>query len=46
MTLLKPDHVQLAIPKGEEDTARKFYIDILGLTEMQKPANLAKRGGC
>ncbi|MCC8382017.1 VOC family protein [Xenorhabdus sp. PB30.3] len=46
MTLLKIDHVQLAMPKGEEDTARKFYIDILGLTEIQKPENLAKRGGC
>jgi catechol 2,3-dioxygenase-like lactoylglutathione lyase family enzyme len=40
------DHVQLAMPKGEEETARRFYRDVLGMTELQKPAELAKRGGC
>jgi catechol 2,3-dioxygenase-like lactoylglutathione lyase family enzyme len=39
------DHVQLAMPAGEEDAARAFYSGILGLTEVPKPANLAKRGG-
>jgi catechol 2,3-dioxygenase-like lactoylglutathione lyase family enzyme len=39
------DHVQLAMPSGEEDAARAFYAEILGLTEVPKPANLAKRGG-
>ena len=39
------DHVQLAMPAGEEATARAFYGDVLGLTEVPKPANLAKRGG-
>jgi catechol 2,3-dioxygenase-like lactoylglutathione lyase family enzyme len=39
------DHVQLAIPVGGEDLARPFYIDILGLTEVPKPANMAVRGG-
>lgn len=39
------DHVQLAMPPGEEDAARAFYAGILGLTEVHKPANLAKRGG-
>lgn len=39
------DHVQLAMPAGEEDVARTFYVGILGLTEVPKPANLAKRGG-
>ena len=39
------DHVQLAMPAGQEDVARKFYVGILGLTEVPKPANLAKRGG-
>lgn len=39
------DHVQLAIPRGEEDRARTFYRDVLGLTEVPKPENLAKRGG-
>ncbi|MEO6349894.1 MAG: VOC family protein [Candidatus Limnocylindrales bacterium] len=39
------DHVQLAIPVGGEDAARKFYGDLLGLTEMNKPEALAERGG-
>ena len=39
------DHVQLAMPVGEEHRAREFYSGILGLTEVPKPPNLAKRGG-
>ncbi|MFO0828471.1 MAG: DUF1272 domain-containing protein [Phycisphaerales bacterium] len=39
------DHVQLAMPAGEEARARAFYAGVLGLTEVPKPANLAKRGG-
>jgi catechol 2,3-dioxygenase-like lactoylglutathione lyase family enzyme len=40
------DHVQLAIPAGTEDEARRFYADVLGLREVQKPPALASRGGC
>ena len=40
------DHVQLAMPKGGEDEARRFYGDVLGLPEQPKPPNLAARGGC
>ena len=40
------DHVQIAIPVGGEAQARPFYGDLLGLTEVPKPAELAKRGGC
>ncbi len=40
------DHVQLAMPAGAEETARSFYRDILGMREVSKPAELAKRGGC
>jgi catechol 2,3-dioxygenase-like lactoylglutathione lyase family enzyme len=40
------DHVQLAMPVGGEDTARRFYVDVLGMTELPKPPELAKRGGC
>ena len=40
------DHVQLAMPAGEEAKARAFYADLLGLTEVQKPPVLAARGGC
>lgn len=39
------DHVQLAMPAGEEDRARAFYLDVLGMTELEKPDNLKKRGG-
>ena len=39
------DHVQLAMPAGQEDAARAFYAGVLGLTEEQKPANLVARGG-
>ena len=38
--------MQLAIPAGAEDTARGFYRDLLGMVEVDKPAELAKRGGC
>ena len=40
------DHVQLAMPAGREAEARAFYQDILGIPELRKPPNLAKRGGC
>lgn len=40
------DHVQLAMPEGAEAVARDFYVDVLGLAEVRKPANLAARGGC
>jgi catechol 2,3-dioxygenase-like lactoylglutathione lyase family enzyme len=40
------DHVQLAMPAGEEDSARRFYRDLLGMMELPKPVELAKRGGC
>jgi catechol 2,3-dioxygenase-like lactoylglutathione lyase family enzyme len=40
------DHVQLAMPPGGEDTAREFYRDLLGMAEVPKPPELAKRGGC
>ncbi len=38
-------HVQLAMPKGEEDRAWAFYGGLLELIETQKPPELAKRGG-
>jgi len=46
VTLQAIDHVQAAMPAGEEDKARAFYSDLLGLPEQPKPAELAKRGGC
>ena len=40
------DHVQIAMPPGEEDLARAFYANTLGLREVPKPSDMAKRGGC
>ena len=40
------DHVQLAMPAGEEESAQRFYRDLLGMVEIPKPPQLAKRGGC
>lgn len=39
------DHVQLAIPRGEEPAARAFWVDLLGFVELEKPADMAARGG-
>jgi catechol 2,3-dioxygenase-like lactoylglutathione lyase family enzyme len=39
------DHVQLAMPAGQEDVAREFYARTLGIPEVPKPPELAKRGG-
>jgi catechol 2,3-dioxygenase-like lactoylglutathione lyase family enzyme len=41
----KIDHVQLTIPKGAEDKARKFYTGVLGLEEIEKPDELKPSGG-
>lgn len=40
------DHVQVALPIGEEEAARRFYAGLLGMTEVPKPPALAVRGGC
>lgn len=40
------DHVQLAMPAGLEDAARAFFCGVLGMSELPKPPELAKRGGC
>jgi catechol 2,3-dioxygenase-like lactoylglutathione lyase family enzyme len=39
------EHIQLAMPAGREQAARDFYQGLLGIPEVPKPANLAKRGG-
>jgi len=38
-------HVMIAIPAASETSARVFYRDLLGLTEISKPESLACRGG-
>jgi hypothetical protein len=39
------DHVQLAMPAGQEPIARKFYSDLLEIPEVPKPPHLARRVG-
>ncbi len=38
-------HVLVCCPVGGEDAARRFYGELLGLTEVAKPPGLAGRGG-
>ena len=45
MAVLRLDHVQLAYPPGRDDDARRFYGEVLGFTEVEKPAPMAARGG-
>jgi catechol 2,3-dioxygenase-like lactoylglutathione lyase family enzyme len=45
MRIIGVDHVQLAMPAGGEDAARRFYGDVLGFEEVAKPSALAGRGG-
>jgi len=45
MTIVGVHHVQLAMPAGGEEEARRFYSGLLEIPEVQKPAELAKRGG-
>ena len=40
------DHIQIAAPKGCEAEARRFFGELLGLEEIEKPEPLHSRGGC
>ena len=40
------DHIQIAAPSGSEESARKFYGELLDMEEIPKPDNLKARGGC
>ena len=39
------DHVQIAMPVGQEQTARAFYGGLLGLKELPKPSAQNQHGG-
>jgi catechol 2,3-dioxygenase-like lactoylglutathione lyase family enzyme len=45
VTIKALHHVQISIPVGTEDEARRFYCGVLGLVETPKPDSLAGRGG-
>ena len=38
-------HIQITAPRDCEARARKFYGELLGLVEIEKPLELQKRGG-
>jgi hypothetical protein len=39
------DHVQLSLPEGREQDADRFYVELLGFVQEEKPPVLAARGG-
>jgi len=45
MTVPALDHVQVAAPPGCEAEARRFFGELLGLIEIEKPEPLRARGG-
>jgi catechol 2,3-dioxygenase-like lactoylglutathione lyase family enzyme len=46
MSIVRLDHVQLALPAGGEADAVAFYQGLLGIPQVPKPPHLAVRGGC
>src|SRR4051794_30108080 len=45
LTVMRLSHVNLTLPRGSEDAARRFYGELLGLEEVPKPEALRARGG-
>jgi len=45
MTAIALDHIQIAMPQGGETAARRFFGQLLAMTEIAKPDALAGRGG-
>jgi catechol 2,3-dioxygenase-like lactoylglutathione lyase family enzyme len=46
MSIVRIDHVQLAMPAGGEADAVAFYEGVLQIGHVPKPPHLAARGGC
>ena len=42
---IRLDHIQIAAPPGCEAEARRFFGDLIGLPEVEKPEPLRQRGG-
>jgi catechol 2,3-dioxygenase-like lactoylglutathione lyase family enzyme len=43
--IVRLHHAQITIPRGAENECRRFYCDLLGLREVEKPQSLKGRGG-
>jgi catechol 2,3-dioxygenase-like lactoylglutathione lyase family enzyme len=41
ITVRRIEHVQLVVPIGQSDAARKFYLGVLGFEEVPMPASFA-----
>jgi catechol 2,3-dioxygenase-like lactoylglutathione lyase family enzyme len=44
-TVLGVHHVQITVGRDQEQAARRFYCEVLGLAEVEKPEALKARGG-
>ena len=44
MAIVSLQHVQMIIPAGQTDEARRFYGELLGLEEMPRPQSLSDAG--
>ncbi len=44
MAIIGLDHIQIAIPEGEEDKARAYYGDLLRMHEVPRPETLSSSG--
>lgn len=45
MPVIRVHHANISIPSGKEGEARAFYVDLLGLEEIEKPDALKANGG-
>ena len=45
MSILRLHHAQITIPRGAEEAGRRFYCDLLGLPDIEKPEALHPQGG-
>jgi len=45
LTEIRLDHVQIAAPPSSEAEARRFFGDLVGMAEIEKPEPLRERGG-
>lgn len=45
INFIRLNHVQICIPLGQEEKAKEFYCELLGLEEIEKPKDLRKNGG-
>jgi catechol 2,3-dioxygenase-like lactoylglutathione lyase family enzyme len=45
INIIRIDHIQICIAKGQEQQGREFYCGILGMEEIEKPEVLKQNGG-